>query len=442
MPDNDKRNISVLVATAVGLGSIIGAGIFVLSGTAIALAGPEALVAFLLVGIVALIIGFELGELGTIMPNLKGGSYSFAYKAFGSELGFITGVLLYFSYATSISVVALGFGAYLSSLLGVSANFLSIPFAIVLIALLTIINIFGIRKVAKTDFWLVIIKIAILIIFILFAIFIAMSNKVPLTQILQIQHSRSGLGAIFAASVVIFFAYSGFQTISTFTSRIKGGSHGAAKAIIASVLISIVLYTLVTFGLMLLLPSSSYIISANPLSFALQRSGAPQWLFILVGLGALIATASATLADILSSSRMMYQMSSDGLLPKVTRVYDKKRDVATNGVIISGVIGVIMLFSGNIYVIAAISNFGLLFSYLITSFAVIHYRKKKTESSFKTPLYPYLPIISIVALMAFLIGLPKEALLIGVVLIISLIIIYYTLREYEDKKVVRIRLFK
>ena len=116
--------------------------------------------------------------------------------------------------------------------------------------------------------------------------------------------------------------------------------------------------------------------------------------------------------------------------------------MATNGVIISAVIGVIMMFSGNIYVIAAISNFGLIFSYLMASFAVIHFRRKKASPSFKTPLYPYLPIICIVALMVFMVGLPKEALVIGMVLIITLIIVYYALREYENKKVIRVKLFK
>ena len=160
--------------------------------------------------------------------------------------------------------------------------------------------------------------------------------------------------------------------------------------------------------MMLLLPASSFTISADPLASALKNVGAPVWIFLLVGVGALIATASATLTNILTSSRTLYQMGNDGLLPKFTKVYNKKRDVATNGVMLSAVIGVVMLFSGNIYVIAAISNFGLLFSYLMTSFAVMHFRsKEKAKPAFKTPLYPYLPIISIVALMAFLIGLPK-----------------------------------
>jgi basic amino acid/polyamine antiporter, APA family len=442
MPKNEKSKISVLVATAVGLGAIIGAGIFVLSGTAIALAGRDALIAFLLVGIVALIVGFELSELGSLMPNLKGASYSYTYKAFGSELGFITGILLYFSYATAISVVSLGFGSYLASALGLVAPIYALVFAMALILVLAIVNIMGMGKAAKADSVLVIIKVAILTIFIAFALLIAFAMKVPFTNLYSIEASKSGIGAIFAASVVIFFAYSGFQSISTFTKNIKGGAAGAAKAIIGSIFISIILYVLVVFCLMLLIPAGSFTISADPLSFALKSVNAPTWIFLLVTVGALIATASATLTNILTSSRTLFQIGNDGLLPKITKVYNKKRDVAVNGVILSAVIGVIMLFSGNIYVIAAISNFGLLFSYLMTSFAVIHFRRKKSNPSFKTPWYPYLPVLSIIALMAFLIGLPKEALIIGMVLILSLIIVYYTLREYRDKKVVRVRLFK
>ena len=443
MPNGEKNKISVLVATAVGLGAIIGAGIFVLSGTAIALAGRDALIAFLLVGIVALIVGFELSELGSLMPKVKGASYSYTYKAFGSELGFITGNLLYFSYATAISAVALGFGSYLSSIFGLGGSLYAIVFAIGLIFVLSIVNLLGIKRATKADTVLVIIKVGILALFIGFALLVAFSTKLPFTNLSSILPASSGIGAVFAASVVIFFAYSGFQSISTFTSRIKGGSAGAAKAILASILISIVLYTLVVFCLLLLLPAKSFTISADPLASALKNVSAPVWIFLLVSVGALIATASATLTNILTSSRTLYQIGNDGLLPKFTKVFNKKRDVAVNGVMLSAVIGVIMLFSGNIYVIAAISNFGLLFSYLMTSFSVLHFRsRKKANPSFKTPFYPYLPIFSIIALMAFMIGLPKEALLIGMILILSLIIVYYTLREYEDKKVIRIKLFK
>ncbi len=435
------NKISVAAATAVGLGAIIGAGIFVLSGTAIALAGPDALIAFILVGILAIIIGFELGELGSIAPNVKGGVYSYVYKAFGSELGFITGILRYFSLATSISAITLGFGSYFTSLFGIS-NTLIIPTAILLIFILSILNIVGIKKAVKADFGLVVIKLVILAIFIVAAIVFAISSKSFSPANFSIIQSKNNIGDIFAASIAVFFAYSGFQTISTFTSRVKGGANGAAKAIIYSIIISMIFYVLVIVALIIMVPASKYTISADPLSFALQYIKAPAWLFIVVSVGALIATISATIAMILSASRTVYQISADKLLPKILRKYNRKSDVAINGVILSGIIGVIMLFSGNIYIIAAISNFGLMFSYLIGSFAIIHFRRNKINGSFKTPLYPYLPIIAIVMLLAFIAGMPQEATTFGVIMIISLLVIYYFLREIDGKRIIRVHLFR
>ena len=319
-----KGLISVPVATAVGLGAIIGAGIFVLSGTAIALAGADALIAFVIVGVVSIILALEMGELSSIMPDVKGASYSYTFKAFGSRLGFITGIFMYLALAISISVVALGFGAYLSSILGISAVTYSIPFAIALIAVLAVVNLLGVAKAARADAVLVVIKILILLIFIGFAILVAFSGVgTGAVSHFTFDISAKGIGGIFAASIAIFFAYSGFQSIATFSGKIKGGGIGAAKAILAAVLISLMLYVLVVFALLLLLPPTSYTISADPLTFALTSSGAPSWLLLLVGIGALIATTSAALATILSASRSIYQMSEDGLLPKILMSYNK-----------------------------------------------------------------------------------------------------------------------
>jgi len=435
------NKLSVGVATAIGLGAIIGAGIFVLSGTAIALAGSYSIIAFLLVGIVALFVALEMGALGKVMPHAKGASYSFVYNAFGSELGFITGIIMYFSFATSISAISLGFGSYLSSMLGMPVSEYSIPFAISLIFVLSILNIIGVRKAAKSDSILVAVKLTVLTIFVLFGIMFAFSHASSVVQHFASTAKQSSIAAIFAASVAIFFAYSGFQSISTITDRVKDGASGAAKAILYAVLISLVVYVLVVVALIAMAPVSSYVISADPLSTALKSAAAPFWLFVLVDLGALVATASATIAMILSSSRLLYQIGKDRLLPKVSRKYNARSDVAVNGVIISAVIGVVMLFSGNIYIIAAISNFGLLFSYLLTSFATIHF-KKLLHDRFDIIFYPYLPVIAIVALIVFLIGMPKEALVIGSAMIMSLLVIYYFLRELKGKKIVKIKLFE
>ncbi len=437
---SEKNSISVWIATAVSLGAIIGAGIFVLSGTAIALAGSWAIIAFIIVGVIALMIALQLGELGSLMPKLKGAAYSYAYRAFGSELGFITGIMLFVSYATEVSVISLGFGSYLSSILSLPLATAAIPFAIVLIVILGLVNVMGIKKAAKADSALVVVKIGIQITFAVAGIILAFSrNANPLANITS---GGGSIGGIFAASVVIFFAYAGFQAVSSFADRVKGGGKGAAKAIVYSVLISMVLYTLISITLMLLLPVSSYKISGDPLAFALQGAHAPSWLFFAVDLGALIATASAALASLIYSSRLVFQMGIDGLLPSITKRFDKKRDVAINGIIITSLIAIVMLFAGNIYIITAISNVGLFISFLITSFALLHFRSKGANPSFKAPFYPWLPIVTIIALLIFFAGLPKEALVFGMIVILSLLIIYYSLSKVEKKAPIRVRLFR
>ena len=434
------KGISVWLATTLGLGAVIGAGIFVLSGTAISLAGTGALIAFVLVGIVALIVAMELGELGSLMPHANGATYSYVHRAFGSELGFITGILMFFGLATLVSVVSLGFGTYLSGMLGMPTNPYSLIFAVALITALTIANLFGLRDVIKVNFVLVVFKIAILLLFVGFALYLVSSTGIAAGRF-AFTLSNDGIDSIFAASVVVFSAYSGFQAISSFTDRIRGRAIGAAKALIASVVISIFVYAMVVFALLLLLPQSAYAVSGNPLSFALRASGAPAWFCTLINFGAIIATASASLAIMMSASKSLYQMAADGLLPRFARAYNRKTDSATNCVLITALVGIMMLFAGNIYLLASISNFGLLTAYLMTGFALIHFRRNGSRPAFKIPLYPYLPIVGIIALMALLIGMPKEALIIGVVLILSLIMAYYSLIEAESRKVVRIRIF-
>lgn len=434
--------ISVPVATAVGLGAIIGAGIFVLSGTAIALAGADAIIAFCIVGFVAVLVAFELGELGSLMPKEEGASYSYVYNAFGSELGFITGIIFYFSSVVAISAISIGFGSYLANLLGMPAGYATY-LAIPLILVLAFLNLTGVKKAAGVDSLLVIIKLAVLVIFIGFALNFAFGAAHLSLSNFGISGAQAGLGPIAAASIAIFFAYSGFQTISTLTPKIRGGPKAAAKAILLSVVISLVVYVAVVFALLLIVPSSGFSVSAaDPISIALAKAAAPSWLTLLVDIGALIATASAALAMLLRSSRIIYQLGSDGLLPHVISSHGRGSDVSTNSIAVTVIIAIVALFAGNVYVIAAISVFGVLFTYLMSSFALIQFRRIGRTGSFKSPLYPYLPIAAIVLLLAFMAGMPSLSLTIGVIMIILLLSIYYVIREYDEKKIVKIRLFK
>jgi APA family basic amino acid/polyamine antiporter len=435
-------SISQKSAVAIGLGAIIGAGIFVLSGTAIALAGEFALLSFILVGVVALIVAFELGELGCLMPNAQGASYSYIRGAFGNEMGFISGILLYFSYVSSVPVIALGFSDYFASLLGFSDYEYQIMIALTLVAVLSLVNILGISKAAKAELGLVSFKIFVLAILVSFAFVLSFQQHFANISNFASLPGQKNLGAVFAASVAIFFAYAGFQSISTVSSEVRGGAKGAARAIIYAVSISLVLYVLVAISLIFLAPATSYGISGDPIAYALENSGAPVALTALIKIGALVATTSATLAMILSSSRILHQLGSDGLLPGTVGRYDLKRDVPTNGVIISAILSIPFLFLGNIFLIAAVSNFGLIFSYIMASLSVLKFRRSGAKPEFKTPYFPYLPVVAIAALLLLMVGMPGESLTIGVIVLISLIVLYQFLKKEEPRAVSEGRLFE
>ena len=438
-----RESVSVAAATAVGIGGIIGAGIFVLSGTAIALAGVYSILAFLLVGAVMILVAFEFGELTTIMPNAKGAAYSYAREAFGSELGFVTGIIQFFGYATAISAIALGFGAYMYSLIGTHYGMGSIDYALMLILIACIVNLKGIGKVTRAESVLVAFKIAILIVFVAFAVYLAMGKTVHVASNFSALPSQSTAIAFFAASIAIIFAYSGFQSITTFASRIRGGPKGAARAVVTAVVASMAIYLLVVIALITLVPATSYKINADPLSFALSAVAAPQWLSILVNIGALVATTTAALAMMIASSRILYQIGADGLLPHIVKRYDTSADVPINGVLISAALAVIMLFAGNIYVVASISNFGSIFAYMLASMAVIHFRRTRHAiDRFSTPLYPWAPAVVIIFMLIYMASMPSGALYLDIVVIMGLIVVYYMLREKEHKKPVLIRFFK
>lgn len=444
--------IGLAGATAIGLGAIIGAGIFVLSGTTINLAGSGALIAFVITGIVAIILALEMGELASEMPKERGATYSFTYNAFGSELGFIGGILLYLGYTAAVATIALGFGSYLSSALGITSQLYTYAFSILLILALTFINYRGIKNTANTDLVLVVFKVLVLALFILFAIFYGTWTVHQITGFMT-----NGVGGIFAASVIALFAYAGFQAIASLTPDLIGGGRTAAKAIILSVIISMVLYVGVTLSLLALVPGNQFGLVANPLTYALTSAGAPSWLFILISIGALVATTSATLSMMVGGSRTLFQMSVDGLLPK-RFLRKNKREAPTNSILLTAVLGILFLFTGNIYIIAAISNFGILFSYLLTGLALIkirrirnHYREKKDvlgersmvnfKDIFQMPLYPYLPILSIVAILIFFYAFPNGVISTGIIVMLATMLIYYVMREVKNKQVIKVRFF-
>jgi len=428
-----SNSISMIEATAVGLGAIIGAGIFVLSGAAISLAGSYSIIAFLFIGFLSVLIAMSLGELTTMFPHEKGSTYSYVFKAFGHELGLLTGIMVYFSFSTSIAAIAEGFGSYLSSTLGDPA--LTLIFASMLIAVLTGVNLIGIQKAAQADLVLVMIKLSILSLFIAFAIVYA-SSHFSLSHF-QSTQSQSSILPFFSSSIAIFFAYTGFQVITSFADDVKGGPKNAAKAVVLSVLISMIFYVMVALSMIFLVPVKEFNVNADPLSFALAYSHAPAWVHVAVDVGGMIATTSATLAMILASGRTLYQISVDMKLPKFLSKYNEKKDVAPVATLISSTIAFITFFAGNVYVIASISNFGLMFSFIMSNLALLHFRRKGMSGSYRMPMFPFTIAASTLMLISLILGFPREALTINIIIIILVLLVSYILKDMREKEIVR-----
>lgn len=326
-------------------------------------------------------------------------------------------------------------------------------FAVILIVALASLNLRGISEAADADFAIVVFKVSALIVFIVWAL----GSGVHLSSNLA-QPPASGVSGIFSASVIAMFAYAGFQSIATMAPNIKGGGRTAARAIVAAVVISLVLYVLVTLALLALLPVGQFGFRADPLSFALSSAGGPTWLSLLIAFAALAATASATLAMIIASSQLLLQLSGDGLLPGILGQTRAGHKSALGALVLTIVFGTLFMFLGNIYIIAAVSNFGVLFSYLLSGFALLKIRRMRRQPErhqealreagvpargiVEMPWFPYLPMVGIGFLIVFFFAFPTLALSIGLGVVLVSILVYYVLREDRDEPVIKVRFFR
>lgn len=400
-----KRKLNLLEATAIGLGNIIGAGIFVMAGSIIYLAGPGALLSFIVTGLLAMSIGLNSAELASKFPNTEGGVYSFAKLTMGDTVGFLVGWMRMISYSISGAATALGFASYLP--------FPSLDYVIagVLIIALGLIYLAGLKLASEIETALVIINIIGLVSFISFSILVGKFVSSHFTPI-----APHGIQGILSGASLAFFAYSGFNTIATLTPDVEDGERKVPKAIILSLIVTSILYILVVFSMLYVLPWQVYGTQGNPLSFALQQIHAPTYVVILISTTAIIATVTVTLSTIIATVRTLKQMAEDDLIPRRFSK-DTLSSVVVLGIMISS------LALGNVEVIGLVSNFGTVFSYITTAAAVIISRRRGMHGKFSAPAYPVLQMISIILSLVVIVSLGKESLMLGAVsLIVGLLI--------------------
>ena len=403
--------ITMSQAMFIGLGNIIGAGIFVLAGTAIHMAGPGALLAFVITATLAATVAVNSAELSSKIVT-HGGLYSFVRTTMGDTMGFIVGWLRAISYAIAAAAVSLGFSSYVGFLFHTES--LLIPVSAALIFAVVLVDYAGIRLVAHVEQYLVFITVGGLVAFIIASFFYGSWKATSFTPLLP-----GGYTGIIEGESLAFFAYSGFNTIATLTPEVEDGQRNVPRAIMISLLISTVLYILVVAGMLAMMPWNLYGITANPLSNAIQYSHAPPLLNVLVSGVAIIATLTVTMSLVVAGSRTILQMAEDGML--TPWVAGRPADSLRRGVVIIGALAVCSLFIGKLKFIALASNFGVVFSYSLTGLAVVILRRRGVGGKFESPFYPALQVVSVALSFVVMAALGEQALYLGILMILSVL---------------------
>lgn len=406
-----RKKLTYTHAVAVGLGNIIGAGIFVMAGSSISAAGPAALVAFAVTAVLAITVGLNTAELSSRFPNLEGGVYSFARATMGDTIGFLVGWFRLIAYAVGGAAVALGFASYLVSVgMPVTAYY---PAAALLILALTFVEVRGIRLASEMEVGLVVVKIVGIAVFLVAVFTLARFTPGNFEPVFP----TGGLGVLVAANIA-FFAYSGFNTIATLTPDVENGGKTVPRAIITSIVVSTTLYVLVVFALLMAINWVGYGTASDPLSVALSSLRAPSAVSYAVDIAAIAATFAVTLSMIIAGARTAKQMGEDNLLPRWLGKGSKAPAIVVAGVMIAS-IGL-----GNVQSIALVANFGIVLSYMLTGLQVALARRTTGTTGFSSPGYPSVQVFSVILSAAMLLGLGLQSLLIGALTLVAGLVVH------------------
>jgi len=428
-----QRAVGALDLTALGLGAIIGTGIFVIIGEAIGDAGPSIVLSFALAGITCLFSALSYGELASTIP-VSGSAYTYGYATLGELLAWIIGWDLILEYGVSVAAVAVGWGGYLQSLLdslfgislpdsvaappGEGGNF-NLP-AMFLVLAVAALLIYGVRESARTNTIMVFIKVAILVFFVLVGFAsISGDNFSP--------WAPNGVDGTVDAAALIFFAYIGFDAVSTSGEEADNPQRDLPIAIIGSLLIATILYILVAIVAVGLAPQDRLAGSEAPLSDAVKIGAGLDWAGDLLSFGALVAITSVTLTILYGQTRIFFAMSRDGLLPDVfARLSARRTPWVTT--LVFGILTATIAALLPLTEIAKLVNIGTLFAFFIVNIGVIVLRRTQPdlERGFRVPLVPFFPLIGAALCVYLMTQLDAETWLrFGVWLLIG-VLIYFT----------------
>ena len=427
-----KRALSAMDLTMLGVGAIIGAGIFVLTGQAAAQhAGPAVVLSFVAAAIACVFAGLCYAEMASMIP-IAGSAYTYAYATMGELLAWIIGWDLILEYSLGASTVAVGWSGTLMSMLNdmgihVPPQFAAGPWtevtladgtrafgilnlpAILIVALITVILVIGIRESANVNTTIVFIKIGVVVSFIVAGIrYINPANWSPFVPPNAGKFEQFGWTGVLTGAGVVFFAYIGFDAVSTAAQEAKNPQKDMPRAILGSLVLCTVLYILVSAVLTGIVPYQKLNVPA-PITEGINATGI-YWMRYVVNIGALAGLSSVMLVMMLGQPRIFWSMAGDGLLPPVfSKIHPRFRTpyitTILTGIAVATAAG---LFP--IGVLGHLVSIGTLFAFILVCAGVWVLRRSRPEIKrpFRAPVVGFVAPAGVVTCFLLMYGLPVE----------------------------------
>jgi APA family basic amino acid/polyamine antiporter len=446
-----RRVLGPITLTALGVGAIIGAGIFVLTGLAANVyAGPGLTLSFIVAGFGCAMAALCYAEFASMVP-VAGSAYTYAYATLGELLAWIIGWDLILEYAVASSTVAHGWSHYFMSFLrlfgiSVPALWAASPFdfdpathawvatgaicnlpAGLVVLLITVILVIGIRESARFNAAMVILKLVVVLFVIAFgSAYIRVENWTP--------YMPYGVTGVFKGAAYIFFAYIGFDSVSTHAEEARNPQRDVPIGIIASLALCTVLYILVAAVLTGMVPYNQIDLDA-PVAQAFAARGLPVAVF-LISLGAVVGITSVLLVLLLSQARILLAMARDGLISQrfFGAVHPRFR-TPHNATILTGVLVAIVAASFPLKILADLVNIGTLMAFVIVCASVLVMRRSNPDLArpFRTPFVPAVPIVGVASNLLMMLFLGWENWLRLFVWLAIGLVIYFAYSRHHSK---------
>lgn len=409
-----ERTLGAFDVTLMSIGAVIGTGVMVLTGLVASRdAGPAVVLSFIISAIVCSLVALCYAEFASTVPT-SGSAYSYIYVSLGEIFAHLVGWCLIMGYTVSTATVAGGWAAYFNGLLkefgiNIPKSLLTIPTeggivnlpAILVVLFVTYLLSKGTKESKKVNNLMVIVKLAVIVLFVGVGVFyVKPQNWHPFMPF--------GAKGVFAGAASVFFAFTGFDAVSTSAEEVKNPQKNLPIGIVLSLATCTVIYIIVC---LVLTGMTSYtnLNVGDAMAYALTLVG-QGWAASLLSVGAVIGILAVMFAYSFGASRILFSMSRDGLLPKRFSKLNKETGVPVLSTWVIGIAGSLLAGVVDLKQLADVGNIILIGTFMLVALSVIIFRKShpNLERGFRVPLVPVLPIIAVIACLFLMMNLSKQ----------------------------------